>query len=151
MNDPLGFINSEKWRFASTMRHIPHWYIVKEKVDQELFVELETHIRHYGRLGIWHNSYLHWYWKPRDHGFYYWTMGWPIGESAVVNRAKNETDDVKYLDLITKFTPRERELLEKWADWTECPFCRSLDPFALQWADQALVGIFCSSCRQRML
>jgi hypothetical protein len=42
------FIASEKWTFAKTMPEWPHEYIVKERVDEKLFVELVLHIRKYG-------------------------------------------------------------------------------------------------------
>lgn len=154
VRSPVEFIEATKWRFASSMPQVPHWYIVKDKLegeDRSDFDYLARHIRVYGRLGIWGANHLHWYWRPREHPFYYWTMGWPLEETIIINRAKVETDNVRYLDEMNRVSPRDRALLEKWADWTECPHCFDRDAFAVQWAGDGLVGIFCSSCRQRFL
>lgn len=149
----MEFIESEKWRFASSMPSSPHWYIVKDKVDQEKFLELGLHIRENGRLGIWHNMYLDWYLQFRDHAFYYWSLGstMDLTEIPVINRARLETDDVHYLDNQRKLSSRQRSVLDNWCEQRECPYCRSHDPFAQQWAGEILIGLFCSSCRRRFL
>jgi hypothetical protein len=42
------------WRFAKTMPHIPHWYVVRgETVTDEQFDALERFIRGTGFEGIW--------------------------------------------------------------------------------------------------
>jgi len=39
------FIESSSWTFAKTYADTwPHWYIVQEQVDSELFLELASHI-----------------------------------------------------------------------------------------------------------
>ena len=42
------FIDSCRWTFAKTMPVWPHEYIVRERVDEELFVQLVEHIRAHG-------------------------------------------------------------------------------------------------------
>ena len=83
------FIDSLDWKFAITYADIcPHEYIVKSKLDpgcQVIFEEVVNFIReagfeaHYkGHSGIYYIL----------DGHYYWTMGEPIGQTTIINRAK---------------------------------------------------------------
>ncbi len=47
----LAFVNEQKWIFAKTMPKWPHEYIVRERVDEELFERLVRHIRTHGYEG----------------------------------------------------------------------------------------------------
>ena len=75
------------WTFAKTMPFAPHEYIVRDKcplTDEEFvyFVEMQ---RKYGikeRWGKYNNPYLY------IDDYKYWTMGAPIEETTVINRAK---------------------------------------------------------------
>ncbi len=49
--DLLDFVNREKWTFAKTMPRWSHEYLVRDRVDQELFVQLVRHIRSEGYKG----------------------------------------------------------------------------------------------------
>ncbi len=42
------FVDRERWTFAKTMPEWPHEYIVRERVDERLFVDLVGHIRAHG-------------------------------------------------------------------------------------------------------
>ena len=42
------FIDSVQWTFAKTMPEWPHEYIVRERVNEDLFVKLVQHIRWQG-------------------------------------------------------------------------------------------------------
>ena len=44
-NELDNFIETEKWTFAKTMPGWAHEYIVRERVDEQLFVKLVEHIR----------------------------------------------------------------------------------------------------------
>jgi hypothetical protein len=44
------FIAANKWKFASSMPWIPHWYVVREKCDEEKFVAFVRFIREHGTL-----------------------------------------------------------------------------------------------------
>lgn len=66
----------------------PHEYIVKDKVDQNLFVELVTHIREFGYLGLYYQTKLTYF---EEDGLVYWTMGAPIEETIIINRCKKES------------------------------------------------------------
>jgi hypothetical protein len=158
MVDPIAFIESVPWTYASTSWH-PHAYIVKRNVDAQSFDELALHIRLHGRLGRWGAKNLHWYLHLPDHGFYYWTMGWPLVETIIINRAKVSTDNVRYLDTVD-WKPRDREILDTWCGWTECPQCGDTESVITQeWATDDMFGIYgtrlvslrCPACDWRYL
>ena len=41
-------VNEENWTYAKTMPKWPHEYLVRERVDEELFEKLVSHIRSNG-------------------------------------------------------------------------------------------------------
>jgi hypothetical protein len=74
------FVESCRWTFARTMPVWPHEYIVRERVDEGLFVALVEHIRAHGYEG--HNvigPVLRMRWLPCVFG------ALPIS-TAVINR-----------------------------------------------------------------
>lgn len=86
--DPKAFIEAHEWRFAKTMPQNPHWYVVREKVaDDEAFDAMVRFIRQEGEVRRWGGK-LYQYWFSDD-GFYYWTMGWPVDETLIINRAEH--------------------------------------------------------------
>ena len=81
------FVDDETWTFAKTMPDWPHEYLVRERVDADLFVGLVEHIRAYGYCG--------WFYKKRiiyfaEDGMVYWTMGAPVDQTTIINRCKEE-------------------------------------------------------------
>lgn len=65
----------------------PHEYIVRERVDEKLFVQLVRHIRAYGRKGPFYNqTYIYF----EEDGKVYWTMGNPIRDTTIINRCRKE-------------------------------------------------------------
>jgi hypothetical protein len=74
---------------------MPEWrheYIVREKVDEDLFVQLVNHIRAFGYEGRFYQrkiTYL------EDGNLIYWTMGAPIEETTIINRCRKE-DSYEY-------------------------------------------------------
>jgi len=72
---------------AKTMPKWPHEYIVRNRVDEALFVQMVQHIRAHGyedRFYHLRNMYF-------DHdGMAYWTMGALISETTVINRCPKE-------------------------------------------------------------
>mgnify|MGYP000943804275 CR=1 FL=1 len=76
-----------RWTYAKTMPLWPHEYIVRERVDEGLFVRLVEHIRAHGYEG-------HFYRKPITYydadGMVYWTMGAPVEETVIVNRCRED-------------------------------------------------------------
>lgn len=73
--------------FAKTMPWCPHEYIVRGKcpLTKEEFLYFIDMQRKHGvkeRWGKYNNSYLYIY------GYKYWTMGAPVEETIIMNRAK---------------------------------------------------------------
>jgi hypothetical protein len=81
------FVTTEKWTYAKTMPEWPHEYIVRERVDEELFVTLVCHIRENGYEGKFYSKDITYY---DEGGMTYWTMGAPLGETIIINRCKKE-------------------------------------------------------------
>lgn len=83
------YIKSVNWKFAFTMPKFPHQYTVKEWNPQleKIFEMFVKYIRKYG--------YQEWFFKIRitycDIDEYaYWTMGYPIGETVIINRKEKK-------------------------------------------------------------
>ena len=86
-NELVNFIETEKWTFAKTMPEWAHEYIVRERVDERLFLKLVEHIRQFGYEGKFYSKTMVYF----DHnGFTYWTMGAPIEETIIINRTQKE-------------------------------------------------------------
>ena len=83
----LAFVNEQKWVFAKTMPTWPHEYIVRERVDEELFERLVRHIRTHGYEGKFYHKTLTYY---DEDGMMYWTMGAPLEETTIINQCKKE-------------------------------------------------------------
>jgi len=81
------FISKVDWIFAKTMPQWPHWYIVRENCDEESFVKFVSFIYSNGTTRLFQDkkfTYL-------DIDEYaYWTMGNPVDETIIINRAKLE-------------------------------------------------------------
>ena len=82
------FINDSKWTFAKTYASTwPHYYIVRDRVDEDLFINLVKHIRQFGYEGPFYNkTYIYF----EEDGYVYWTMGAPIEETTIINRCTKE-------------------------------------------------------------
>ena len=86
------FVRSSTWTFAKTMPKWPHEYIVRDRVDETLFVQLVCHIREHGYQGAFYQKSITYF----DHdGMVYWTMGSPVSETTIINRCKKE-DSYEY-------------------------------------------------------
>ena len=86
-----------KWTFAKTMPFAPHEYIVKDKcpLATEEFEYFVSGQREYGVKERW-GKYNHPYLYIDD--YKYWTMGAPLEETTVINRAKaSAVNDVHQL------------------------------------------------------
>ncbi len=82
------FINDSEWIFAKTYAKTwPHHYIVRDRVDENLFIKLAEHIRQYGDEGpFYKQKYIYF----EEDGLVYWTMGEPIEETTIINRCTKE-------------------------------------------------------------
>ncbi len=91
--DVDAFITNRRWRFAKTMPQWPHEYTVRNwDPDEDAFEEMVRWIRDHGEVRKWYPNpakafhYNHTY---LDHdGWQYWTMGNPVAETTVINRAR---------------------------------------------------------------
>ena len=81
------FVDGAAWTFAKTMPEWPHEYIVRTRVDGELFEQLVRHVREHGQEGRFYQKVLTYY---EEAGMTYWTMGAPIEETTIVNRCRSE-------------------------------------------------------------
>ena len=71
-NNLKHLIDTADWTWAKTYADTwPHHYIVKEKVDQELFLQLVLHIRNHGEWEMFYNTPLKYF---EQDGIVYWTM-----------------------------------------------------------------------------
>jgi hypothetical protein len=84
------FVARRQWREASTYRKTaPHEYTVRSwegggrsNLDFDQFTVL---IRRFGYADLFHDL-RHLYWVVDE--FKYWTMGWPVEQTTVINRAR---------------------------------------------------------------
>ena len=83
----LTFVNAQTWTFAKTMPEWPHEYIVRDRVDEKLFVRLVEHIRAHGYEGRFYQRAIIYY---EEAGLVYWTMGAPLDETIIINRCRKE-------------------------------------------------------------
>jgi len=81
------FASEQTWTFAKTMPEWPHEYIVRDRVDEGLFVRLVEHIRAYGYEGRFYQRVITYY---EEAGLVYWTMGAPLAETIIINRCRRE-------------------------------------------------------------
>ena len=69
------FVTEQKWTFAKTYAPIwPHEYIVRDRVHEDLFIQLVQHIRTYGYEGQFYRKPITYF---EEDGMVYWTMGAP--------------------------------------------------------------------------
>jgi hypothetical protein len=82
------FIINSDWIFAKTYAETwPHEYIVRDRVDEDLFVKMVEHIRRFGYEGpFYKQKYIYF----EEDGYVYWTMGEPIEETTIINRCTKE-------------------------------------------------------------
>jgi len=81
------FIEREHWTYAKTMPEWPHEYLVRDRVDEALFVSIVKHIRAHGFEGRFYKEPITYF---AEDGMIYWTMGAPIEETTIINRCKEE-------------------------------------------------------------
>lgn len=84
------FIADRLWREATTYRNTaPHEYTVREwrpdTKGQSDFDAFVTAIRRFGYADFYYRV-RHIYWAVDE--WKYWTMGWPVAETVVINRAR---------------------------------------------------------------
>ena len=82
------FVNNTQWTFAKTYADTwPHHYIVRDRVDEKLFVKTVQHIRRFGYEGRFYKKKITYF---DEDELVYWTMGAPIEETTIINRCTKE-------------------------------------------------------------
>lgn len=84
----VDFIDGNRWTFAKTMPWHPHEYTLKANVsDPHMFERFVMHIRRNG----YDKSFGKRAFTYFDVGIWqYWTMGSPLDETILINRAKRK-------------------------------------------------------------
>ncbi len=77
-----------KFTFAKTMMSIPHaWSFRGDWKDKKKFRELVTFIRENGvSEEFYGRKYI--YYMDKEDGYKYWSMGAPVLDTTIINRAK---------------------------------------------------------------
>jgi hypothetical protein len=90
------FISTQEWTFAKTYADTyPHEYIVKERVDAELFSQLAYHIDTYGYTEHFYNKPVVYF----DHdGYTYWHMGIIINRCVLADTYHRRKQDGRLPD-----------------------------------------------------
>jgi hypothetical protein len=81
----LSAIEAHPWRFAKTMPTKPHWYTRLEEWadDPEAFYALVALVRRDGEI----RYYGRWPYLECEIGEHtYWTMGYPVRDTTILNR-----------------------------------------------------------------
>lgn len=82
------FVDATTWTFAKTYAETwPHEYVVRDRVDEDLFLSLVGHIRAHGYEGRFYRKPITYF---DEDGTVYWTMGAPIEKTTIVNRCMKE-------------------------------------------------------------
>ena len=83
------FVNRVDWVNAKTYeKKAPHSYVVKDNLndeDKKIFEEVVAFIRDNGIPEKFYKTYFIYYYYG---GYKYWTMGNPIEQTKIINRAK---------------------------------------------------------------
>lgn len=83
------FVGAQDWTFAKTYADTaPHEYLVKTRLVSRLISEFESIVRYIRRAGFqaYYFETPGKYYVLGEH--YYWTMGNPVEETTILNRAK---------------------------------------------------------------
>jgi len=92
--DAIAFAARQTFRRAKSLTN-PHEYIVRHKVresegNDDGFDDLIRHIHRHGVEMAWGGKiWIMWY---ASDGYHYWTMGWPLKETIIINRSLTETE-----------------------------------------------------------
>ena len=80
------FVHQATWTFAKTMSKTPHEYTLrKDAKDESLFDRVVMHIREHGyRKTFNRREYIYF----DIDGWQYWTMGSPLDQTILINRAE---------------------------------------------------------------
>ncbi len=90
MDELRAFVQASSWRFAESMPQTPHEYTLRrEAKDKDLFERMVLNIRQVGYQKKWGKTT---YTYLDIDGWQYWTMGSPLKDTILINRAKLRCD-----------------------------------------------------------
>jgi hypothetical protein len=79
------FVQESKWTFARSMPQTPHEYTLRRDAKEDaLFERVVIHIRQVGYQQKWGKTM---YTYLDIDGWQYWTMGSPLDQTILINRA----------------------------------------------------------------
>lgn len=85
MDELRSFVQESKWTYAKTMPQTPHEYTLRRDAkDEVLFERVVNHIRQVGYQQKW--GAITYTYLDID-GWQYWTMGSPLDQTRLINRA----------------------------------------------------------------
>jgi hypothetical protein len=85
MDELRSFMRESTWTFAKTMPQTPHEYTLwRDAKDEALFERVVMHIRQVGYQQKWGKTT---YTYLDIDGWQYWTMGSPLDQTRLINRA----------------------------------------------------------------
>lgn len=67
------------------MQQHPHSYTLREWWDDDEFIEMVKYIRKHGEWGKFFRIPIKYYYRD---GYKYWTMGYGLDQTKLINRAK---------------------------------------------------------------
>ena len=83
-------LKNAKFVFAKSMPKLPHHYTLRETWNDDEFVFAVNKIREIGiEKRFWKKTYIYYY----ANGYMYWTMGNPIDQTKLINRAISDKAD----------------------------------------------------------
>jgi hypothetical protein len=86
-------IKKAKWQFAKSMAFIPHWYTLRKNwKSQEDFEWLVMFIRKHGYIEHFYKK-TYQYFDVNE--YKYWSMGWPVEQTILINRAKRNNTQIE--------------------------------------------------------
>ena len=86
MDELRSFVQESTWKFAKSMPQTPHEYSLRRNAkDEVLFERVVIHIRQVGYQQKWGRAT---YTYLDIDGWQYWTMGSPLDQTILINRAR---------------------------------------------------------------
>ncbi len=87
LSDFEAHMDRNNFRFAKTMPDAPHWYTLRKTWENdEEFVACVQFIRDHGNVEyFWGKPYT----KLEHGGYKYWSMGYPLDVTILINRAEH--------------------------------------------------------------
>jgi hypothetical protein len=91
LGEMRAFIAANEWTYAKTYPQCPHYYVVVERATSQFdCLRFVAQIR---RIGYAHKFFRATLKYLDVDEWYYWSMGWPIDETEVLNRAEKRLQE----------------------------------------------------------